>query len=727
MNTTIEKPADTAKPAAAAKLNVPTLIRRETRPDGVCVLTFDRPDSAANIFDRAALNQLDAHLAAIETDHEVRGVVLASAKDAIFIAGADLKSLAKAKNDAELTDLITTGQRVFNRLANLPVPSAAAIHGACVGGGFEVCLACDLRVASPDSATRIGLPETQLGILPAWGGSTRLPRLIGLPAALDIILAGKVVPAQKAHKLGMVDGLAPRDRLIDTAAQWLLCERHPIPRGSRRPSTAKRLLLNSRATAALAHRRATGELLRRTRGHYPAPLRALDVVTRGLRLSLADSLHLETRAVTELAGTEAARSLVNVFFLQERAKKLRVGEGADAGKLTRTAVIGAGVMGSGIAQWLSARGCEVVLRDINAEAVARGMANIERLFGEAVQRRKLTPVQARQCRDRVKPATAPLPIRHTDLVIEAAVERMDLKLQVFRELETLTRRDAILATNTSALSISTLAEALEVPERVVGIHFFNPVHRMQLVEVIRGAKTDPEVLQRAVGFVQGIGKLPVVVKDSPGFIVNRVLMPYLMEAASLFEQGAHIRDIDEAMLDFGMPMGPLRLVDEVGADVAWHVCETLAVSFSDYLRTPAVLKTLLDKQHLGRKSGQGFYDHRGRRGEPRDAEVRLMRDDRAANLSRDTLQSRMVLLMINEAARCLQEEIVAAPEDIDFAMIMGTGFAPFRGGPLRHADTRGIQRVVDEMDAFAAEAHHFQPCDLLRSMAADNRKFYTAR
>jgi 3-hydroxyacyl-CoA dehydrogenase/enoyl-CoA hydratase/3-hydroxybutyryl-CoA epimerase len=318
-------------------------------------------------------------------------------------------------------------------------------------------------------------------------------------------------------------------------------------------------------------------------------------------------------------------------------------------------------------------------------------------------------------------------MRRVDLVSEAAVERMDLKMEVFRELEGLTRSDTILATNTSALSITHLADALDVPERVVGIHFFNPVHRMQLVEVIRGAKTDPEVLQRSVRFVQGLGKLPVVVRDSPGFIVNRILMPYLMEAARLFERGARIGDIDEAMLDFGMPMGPLRLVDEVGIDVAWHVSGTLSASFTDHLTIPTVLKALLDKGHLGKKSGQGFYQHGKGRAQPRDAEVRLMRDDHAANLGRDSLQGRMVLLMLNEAARCLEEGIVEAPEDIDFAMVMGTGFAPFRGGPLRHADTWGLRRVVDEMETLAATEYTFQPCDLLRSMAAGNRRFYPNR
>ncbi len=701
-------------------------IRREITSDQICVLTFDRPDSSANVFDRATLEELGSHLEFVEQNKTLRGLVLTSAKDSIFIAGADLNSLAKSDDEGLLRKLVELGQDTFNRLARLSVPTVAAIHGACVGGGYEVCLACDMRIATPDKASKIGLPETQLGIIPAWGGSTRLPRLIGLPAALDIILGGKTVASAKAFKVGMVDMLVPREYLLETAWKLIVAGKR-VPRGSRRPSPKRLWVLNNRLSARVAERRARPAILKRTRGHYPAIPKALDVVIEAVRGSERRSFENEANAIMELSQSTVGANLIGVFFLQERAKKLNVLKGNDVPrrKLERTAVVGAGVMGSGIAQWLSSRGLSVTLRDINAEAVARGMANVGKLYGEAVQRHRFSKVEARQGMDRIFPTTEAVRMTNTDLVIEAAVEKMELKEDLFHQLEDLTSNETILATNTSALSVTKLAADLLVPERVVGIHFFNPVHRMQLVEVIRGEKTDPEVLHHVVKFVQQIGKLPVVVKDSPGFIVNRILMPYLIEAALLFEQGAEVKDVDEAMLDFGMPMGPLRLIDEVGVDIAHHVSETLSGPFSRYVVVPKVLDKLLERGWLGRKSGRGFYLHDGKRVRPNQEDERLMRDDQAANRPLGQLQSRMVLLMVNEAARCLEEEIVEGPEDVDLAMIMGTGFAPFRGGPLRFADGTGIERVVSEMNTLAeAGERPFRPCDLLESMARTNKRFY---
>jgi 3-hydroxyacyl-CoA dehydrogenase / enoyl-CoA hydratase / 3-hydroxybutyryl-CoA epimerase len=727
MSTVIEKNSD--EPAAAnatnkLKLDPAPLIRREVTDDQICILTFDRPDSAANIFDRDTLLELDVHLAAIEQDRNLRGVVVTSAKDNIFIAGADLNSLAKTDDAAHLSNLIRLGQDTFNRLANLPIPTVAAIHGACVGGGYEICLACDMRVATPDKATKIGLPETQLGILPAWGGSTRLPRLIGLPAALDIILAGKTVVAPKAAKLSMIDGVVPHEILQETAEQWIVSGKK-LPRGKRRLAPTKMGLFNSGLIAGIIERRVRPDIEKRTRGHYPAITKALEVVVNGLGVSEANSMEMEHNAIMELAKTPAAGNLVQVFFLQERAKKIRMLKDAKTPPITKAAVIGAGVMGSGIVQWLSSRDCQVAMRDINAAAVAHGMANIGKLYQAGVERRKFTAIEARQGIDRVRPMVELYPMKQIDLVIEAAVERLDLKVDLFHQLEGRIRDDAILATNTSALSITTIAQGLLVPERVVGIHFFNPVHRMQLVEVIRGEKTDPEVLQRSVKFVQRIGKMPVVVKDSPGFIVNRILMPYMIEAARLFELGADVKAIDDAMLDFGMPMGPLRLADEVGVDVALHVSETLAKPFAKYLVVPKVLSQLVEKKWLGKKTGKGFYLHQGKTCQPNEADIRFMRDDKAANAALGKLQSRMVLLMVNEAARCLEESLVEGPEDIDFAMIMGTGFAPFRGGPLRFANQFGIQRVVDDMNRLVEGGErHFLPCELLEEMASGNKTFY---
>jgi 3-hydroxyacyl-CoA dehydrogenase/enoyl-CoA hydratase/3-hydroxybutyryl-CoA epimerase len=702
-------------------------IRRHVTEDNVCVLTFDRPDSAANIFDRDTLVELGRHLDVIASSPNLKGLVLASAKPSIFIAGADLGSFSKATRPEELSDLIDLGQNLFNRLSALSIPTVAAIHGACVGGGYEICLACDARIASPDKSTKIGLPETLLGILPAWGGSTRLPRLIGVPKALEIILAGKTLAAKPALKCGMIDDIVPREYLVEKASQMILT------RGSRlseRKSGFTKSLLSTGLAARLIAGRVEKTLYKKTRGHYPAPFKALEVVTRGISRSIEESLALERDAIVELARGEVARNLIRIFFLQERAKKLSGVPGDDKSKIEKVrqiAVIGAGVMGAGIAQWASSREISVILRDINHDAVAKGLAGITKLYEAGVKRYALTSVEARAGMDRIAPSATDVPLTGVDVVIEAAVEKMELKKQLFARLDELAGPKTMLATNTSALSISEIAAATKHPERVVGVHFFNPVHRMQLVEVIAGRQTSPEVVRRAVKFVQQIGKLPVVCKDSPGFLVNRILMPYLIEAGRLFACGARIEDIDECMLDFGMPMGPLRLIDEVGLDVCNHVATDLATKFSDRMEAPSVLEKMVADKLLGKKSGRGFYVHAKGAHEP-DVNPDIddyHHDASCAKLSRDELQSRMVLLMVNEAARCLEEGVAAEAADVDFGMIMGTGFAPFRGGPLRYADSTGIKQLVDDMKALAGKGElRFTPCNLLQTMAGTGRAFY---
>jgi 3-hydroxyacyl-CoA dehydrogenase/enoyl-CoA hydratase/3-hydroxybutyryl-CoA epimerase len=484
---------------------------------------------------------------------------------------------------------------------------------------------------------------------------------------------------------------------------------------------------SSGLAASVIRRRVAPTLEKRTRGNYPAIPRALEVVTEGIRTTMMESMLLERAAILELTKTEACKNLIRVFFLQERAKKLKYA--ADAGKprpVKHVAVIGSGVMGAGIAQWSAARDIQVILRDIGVEPLAKGMGTITKLFEDGAKRHVFTRAEARAGIDRVFPSPSDVPLKNTEIVIEAAVEKMDLKKKVFQRLSELAGPGTILATNTSALSVSELAASTPNPERVVGIHFFNPVHRMQLVEVIVGRQTSPEVVQRSVEFVQQLGKLPVVVKDSPGFLVNRVLMPYLIEAGLLFENGARVEDIDEAMLEFGMPMGPLRLTDEVGVDVANHVADTIAKSFSPRLTTPAVLEKMMKAGLLGKKSGRGFYTYSGKKGERVNSDSQGLRAGAsAAGLERKELQTRMVMLMINEAARCLEETLVAEAADVDFGMIMGTGFAPFTGGPLRFADHVGIQKTVQDMNELAARAGtRFAPCALLTDMAKQNQTFY---
>ena len=683
-------------------------IRREILTDKTCVLTFDRPDSPVNIFDGDTLKELDAQLADLG---DAPALILTSAKKSVFVAGADIHLFQKMSAE-ELARFVEFGQAVFNHLAALKIPTVAAIHGAAVGGGYELALACDWRVASPDAVTKIGLPETKLGIIPAWGGATRLPRLIGVPGALDVILGGKTVSAHHALKLGMIDEIAPRDALI-RAAQ-VLAERGKHPR-----SLTHSAPVNAAVSAVVAHKART-DVRRKTRGNYPAVDKALDVILHGSGAwDEATSLARERTAIAELATLETTRNLIRVFFLQEHAKKSSAPVGA---KIERAAVIGAGVMGAGIAQWLGTRGLRVVLRDVDSARVAAGMAGIAKLFADGVRARALTGHEARTAMDRITPAATEIPLHGADIVIEAAVEKMAVKKAIFQRLDDLTRADAILATNTSALSITELAAATRHPERVVGIHFFNPVHKMQLVEVVTGDATAPEVTQRAVQFVQRIGKLPVVVRDRPGFLVNRILLPYLVEAGKLFAAGADPVAIDDAMLDFGMPMGPLRLADEVGVDIAADVAATLAAAFPKRMHVPAILGSMIAATLLGKKSGAGFFRHApGEDPVVNPAALAL----RAPGPTPANLAERLALLMVNEAAACLGESVAASAGDIDLAMVMGTGWAPFRGGPLRYADSLGARHVFDTLSQLAETAGpHFAPCARIAELARIGGRFY---
>ncbi len=692
-------------------------ILREIDVHGICTLTFDRPGSAANVLDHATLLELDSNLDFIGGSPSVRGLILASAKPTIYLAGADVHALAvladrpAAAPAPELEELLKLGQSVFTRIDDLAIPTIAAIRGACLGGGCELALACDHRIASSDDATKIGLPETRLGILPAWGGCTRLPRLIGLRAALTMILGGKPLRASEALAIGLVDELVPGEQVLERAQQRII--RGQPEHAVRRFESVKAPLIRAVTMRDLATR---------TRGNYPALFEALEVVTRGVGKTIEESLALEREAFLRLASTPAFRNLLRLFMLHERVKKAQpVGATAfpESTPISHCAVIGAGVMGAGIAQWLSARGMSVVLREVNLEQLTCGMTAVSKLYDSAVKRGIMTALEARAGMDRVFPAATDVPLRNVDLVIEAASERAELKKDIFRCLAAQTRPDTVLATNTSALSVTELGAATNCPERVVGLHFFNPVHSMELVEIVAAPGSSPETLARVVKFTQRIGKTPVVVRDSPGFIVNRVLMPYLLEAVQLFAAGVPARDIDEAMLDFGMPMGPLRLLDEVGLDVALHVARTLAEHYPNIVPVPEVLRLMVKAGELGRKSRRGFYVHEGGKAHL----PALHAPHPHMHFTTEEFQQRMAMLMVNEAARCL-EEAVASAEDIDLAMVLGTGFAPFRGGPLRYADGVGCKAVVAALHHLSLREPRFLPCALLERLAAGNGTFF---
>src|SRR5216110_3572337 len=698
------------------------MIRRETSDDHICVLTFDRPDSGANIFDAATLEELNEHLDAIEKDPSLRGLIVASAKKSIFVAGADLKTLLQAAKTGEMRGFIERGQEVFNRLANLKIPTIAAIHGASAGGGYEVALACDYRIASDAPATRIGLPETGLGLLPAWGGCTRLPRLIGAEKAAEVILKGKLYSAQEALNIGLVDEIAPPDQLLDRAREKL--------RGGKRK-------IDGRAPANKSSKDFTPP---KQRGN-PALERAYEIIDKTLSISPNESLRLELEGIVGLGKTESTQNLIRNFFLAEKYKKGTSRMASE--KVVHAAVIGAGVMGSGIAQWLSSRGVTVILRDVARQQIDRGLANIEKIYADAVKRGLMPEEKAKQGRARICGSTAPMELRDVQFIIEAASEKMEIKKEIFRELSMQAGSKTIVATNTSALPVSDLAHCTVSSDHVIGLHFFNPVSRMKLVEVVVAKQTSDETRDRSLGFVRQIGKVPVIVRDSPGFLVNRVLFPYLLDAAELFERGLEAEKIDSALVRWGMPMGPLRLIDEIGVDIAVDIGNTLEKAYGRRDHVSAVLLWLRDGQMLGRKTGAGFYKYEGKaqtrndslsqwrralHGEPEGAEGPNIppdwhRDPRL-RLNDEELARRVIFLMVNEAARCVEEKVVGSAEDADYGMILGTGFAPFRGGPLRYAEHYGLNKVVEELERLAQSEEKFLPCEILRKHARDGTKFH---
>ncbi|HWP33983.1 MAG TPA: 3-hydroxyacyl-CoA dehydrogenase NAD-binding domain-containing protein, partial [Thermodesulfobacteriota bacterium] len=594
--------------------------------DDVALVTFDRPGSTVNVLSTpvmARLNEICAELERAAAAGEIHGVVVASAKPDVFIAGADVREIAAIADAADGEAKAARGQAILERLARLPLTTVAAIHGACLGGGLELALACRMRVATDDPKTRLGLPEVTLGIIPGFGGTQRLPRLIGLEAALDLILTGRQVDGRTARRLGLVDDLVARPILLAVAKAYARGQARPRPRPQPLARRLRRLLLErTRPGRALLFRQAERTVRARTRGRYAAPLKALEAVRGGLELPLAQALALEARLIGPLLASDACKALVGLFLVQEQAKRQAVGPARSVAKI---GVVGAGLMGAGIAQAAAAAGLDVRLRDVSVEALAEGMKRVAAVVREGVRRGRLAPAEAAAQLARISATTDWRGFRRADLVIEAVVEDAEVKREVFRQAAAVAPA-ALLASNTSSLSIDTLAEGLPDPARLVGMHFFNPVHRMPLVEVVRGRRTGEEALATAVALAKQLGKTPVVVGDGPGFLVNRVLAPYLAEAVRCVLEGVAIERVDGAMEDFGMPAGPLAVLDEVGLDTAARVAAVLEAGLGPRFAFGPPLERLLEAGRRGRKGGLGFYryDAAGRRRGPDPAVYRLL-------------------------------------------------------------------------------------------------------
>ena len=685
--------------------------------DRTVTWTLTRPDGRANVIDRLFLNEMSDALEELERDKLVTGLIIRSAHPKIFLAGADLSSLSHLPSD-EMEVLLRDGQDIFNRLARLDLTTVCCINGPCLGGGYELALACDRRILSANPNAVVGLPETSLGLLPGWGGCYRLPRLIGLFRALPTLASGRPVRPRKAAKLGMVDEVAPAEVLEQAG-------REALNTGKASPRLHWDNLPVIRQLISIAGRR---KVLSQTKGHYPAPLAAIEVMEYGLGAGCEKALAREREVFLRLSRSEISANLMHFFFLRERAKKVPAPQGGgDYPEISRVHVIGAGKMGGGIAQWVATRGIPVILSDLSPDALGFGLKTVHSLLDQAGKRGILSPLQALQAMDRITPVCEPVPIRKGDLVIEAIVERIGAKRTLFADLDTRSPGGTVFATNTSALSIDCMSVAMKDRSRLGGLHFFNPVHRMELVEVIEAEQTDPAVVRSLLHFVNRIGKRAVLCKDSPGFLVNRILVPYLVESAILWEEGNEVLAIDRSMTHFGMPMGPLRLLDEIGLDVAGHVATELKFRLPHLATPPPMLAGMSEQGMLGRKSGSGFYIYSSKKSgrlQPNPTLGKLGK--RAANRTKETeMSERMNLVMLNEAARTLEEGVVATPEDVDFGMIAGTGWAPFRGGPLRHADSVGIRPLVERMEKLAdTYDERFEPCKYLLELARKDKTFY---
>jgi 3-hydroxyacyl-CoA dehydrogenase/enoyl-CoA hydratase/3-hydroxybutyryl-CoA epimerase len=702
----------------------------------IALLEFDLVGEKVNKLSSPVMMRLKEVVAELGRSN-YKAVVLISRKSKIFIAGADIEEIKRINSKEEFTKVLVQAHEIFNALEDLPMVTIAAISGACLGGGCELVLTCDYRICSDSPDTKIGLPETKLGIIPGFGGCVRLPRTVGLPASLDIILAGKAVDGRKAEKMGLVDANVPAGQL---EAYALKMAREKIDAGAKKrrkiyqPAGAMNKFMNSFVGKPVVFSQARKSVLKETKGFYPAPLKALDVIAKTYGMGNRDrALQIEADAFVEVATTAVSKNLIDLFFMMEAVKKQTGVEGKEVKplKVEHMAVLGAGTMGGGIAQVAADKGISVRMKDITNEALALGFKHAGEIFGKYLKRRKITPHEYEAKMAKISGGLDFAGFKQMDVVVEAIVEDMNVKKKVIGEVVKQVRSDTIIATNTSSLSVTEMAEAHPNPENFVGMHFFNPVDKMPLVEVIRGPKTSDVATATIFELSKRMGKTPVVVKDGPGFLVNRLLMPYLIEIMFILQDGMAIEVVDRYYTHkFGMPMGPFRLMDEVGLDVCYKVVKIFRKALGERIEVPKILDALHDSKRLGKKSGRGFYlyDDKGKQlSVDRGVYAELGLSAPTNPLTEKECVERGVFTMINEAALALIEDrIVNHPEEVDLAMIMGTGFPPFRGGLLKYADSIGTQTVAQELEVYAAKCGpRLKPSRPLENLAKNNRKFYS--
>ncbi len=698
-------------------------MRLEVRPDGVAVVYFDTPDSPVNVLSRELFAEFTPIFERIESDGSIRACVLASAKPGTFIAGADLKQLVRIDSAEEGAALLAAAQALLVRIHASHKPFVAAIHGPALGGGLEVALSCHYRLAADDPKTVLGFPEVQLGLLPAATGTQRLPRLIGLPQALPLLLTGRRLRARQAYRLGLVDALTSPGGLTETAVQAAL----RLADGTLAPRRVKRSpltrLLETTPGRGIVFRRAEAGVRAKTRGLYPAPFSILECVQTGMARGFDAGLAREAELFGKLVAGPEAKNLIRLFESMTALKKPL--EGPDPRAVRRLGILGGGFMGAGIAQ-VSVGHVPVTVKDISDDVLARCARQVHDDLSKRVRRRSLTRFERDRRMARLQLTTSDAELAGTDLIIEAVFEELELKRKILAAAEEHISSDTVFASNTSALPIASIAEAARHPERVIGMHYFSPVPKMPLLELVVAPDTADWAIATARSFAIRQGKTVVVVRDGPGFYTSRILAPYLAEATMLVEEGAAVREVDAALLDYGFPVGPLALLDEVGIDVVAHVARNFGRLYADRgLSGTAAFTRLHEAGYAGRKNKRGFYRYDGKKKTVNEAVYSVLGDAPRKPVASDETALRASLLMVNEAVYCLQEEIIGSAADGDVAAILGLGFPPFRGGPFRCVDAVGTRELVDTMKRLRdIHGPRFEPAPLLVDMARANDRFY---
>ena len=704
--------------------------RTEVR-SGIAIVTFDLPNEPINKISSAVGWELEELLERVGRDEVVKAIVFTSGKPDVFIAGADIEEFVRLGSVEEAIRLSRDGQLLMQRFADSAKPVVAAIHGACLGGGLELALACRYRVVSTHAKTQLGLPEVQLGLIPGAGGSNRLPRLVGARAALDMILTGRSVRADKALRIGLAEEAVPESILLDTA----IAAAERLARGWRPPrrggGMSAFLLDRTPLGRMVVYRKAREQAAEKTGGHYPAPLRAIEVVRTGLEDGMAKGLEAEAEAFGELAMTDVSRRLVEIFFATTALKK---DDGVPAGMgrarpVRRLGVVGSGFMGSGIAGTAAlVAGVQVRLRDADLPRVGRGIKAATAILEARLKRRRLSRHEVSRQRALITGTGDWTGFAGAEIVVEAVFEELDVKRQVVAEIAREVPADAIIATNTSTIPIAEIAIAAPHPERVLGMHFFSPVEKMPLLEVIPHEGSSADAVVSAVHFGRRMGKTVIVVADSPGFWVNRILSPYLNEAGYLLEEGVPIETIDRVMTQWGFPVGPVALIDEVGLDVAEKAGKVMHQAYGERLKPSRVIGVMRADDRQGRKNGRGFYFYKDGHKTGADGSVfRLLGVRPADQLDDERIRDRLVYAMLNEAAMAMSEGVVRTPRDADLGAIFGIGYPPFRGGPLRTLDAIGAAQAVARLERLMQlHGTRFTPAPVLEEMARVGGEWYPA-